>query len=68
MKPLLFVTACTLCLLNITIFVTLHGECIEIHTPNNIYPCTDEIKQDTGCWDENNETQLCGASWEQVES
>ncbi len=67
MKPLLLVTVCSLCLLNITIFVTPDGECIEIHTKDSIYPCTDEIKRDTGCWDENGETELCGASWIQVE-
>lgn len=68
MKPLLLVTFCTLCLLNLRIFITPDGECVRIETDDNAYPCTDEIKRDTGCWDENGETQLCGASWIQVES
>lgn len=68
MKSLLFIVICTLCLLNITIFVTPEGECVRIETDDNAYPCTDEIKRDTSCWDENNETQLCGAKWEQVKS
>lgn len=59
---------CTLCLLIIRIFVTHDGECLRIETRDNIYPCTEEVKVDTGCWDENGETQLCGASWIQVES
>jgi len=58
---------CTLCLLNIKIFITPEGECVEIRANNSVYPCTDFIKIDTGCWDENQETQLCGASWEQIE-
>lgn len=58
---------CTLCLLNIKIFITPEGECVEIRENDNIYPCTDYIKQDTGCWDEEGNTELCGASWEQVE-
>ena len=53
---------------NITIFVTPEGECVRIETDDNAYPCTDEIKRDTSCWDENGETELCGAKWEQVKS
>jgi len=54
---------CTLCLLTLHIFVTPDGECLRIETNDNTYPCTEEVKRDTGCWDENDETQLCGASW-----
>lgn len=54
---------CTLCLLAIRIFVTPDGECLRIETNDNIYPCTEEVKVDTGCWDEDGNTQLCGASW-----
>ncbi len=68
MKPFLFVTLCTLCLLNIRIFITPDGECLRIETDDNEYPCTDEIKRDTECWNDDGETQLCGASWIQVES
>ena len=68
MKPFLFVTLCTLCLFNLRIFITPDGECVRIETDDNAYPCTDEIKRDTGCWNENDETQLCSASWIQVES
>lgn len=54
---------CTLCLLTIRIFMTPDGECLRIEANNNIYPCTDEVKVDTGCWDEDGNTQLCIASW-----
>lgn len=54
---------CTLCLLTIRIFITSDGECLRIETNNNVYPCTDEVKVDTGCWNEDGETLLCGASW-----
>ena len=36
MKPLLFATVCTLCLLNITIFVTPEGECVRIETDESV--------------------------------
>ena len=68
MKPLLFILICALCLLSLRIFITPDGECVRIETGDNVYPCTDEIKRDTGCWDENDKTQLCSASWIQVES
>ena len=58
---------CTLCLLNIKIFIMPDGECVEVRTNDRVYPCTDFIKLDTGCWDEEGNTQLCGASWEQIE-
>lgn len=54
---------CTLCLLTIHIYETRDGECLRIESKDRVYPCTDEVKVDTGCWDENGETQLCGASW-----
>ncbi|MBQ1265437.1 MAG: hypothetical protein IIY06_01535 [Proteobacteria bacterium] len=54
---------CTLCLLAIRIFVTPDGECLRIETNDSIYPCTEEVKVDTGCWAEDGNTQLCGASW-----
>ena len=57
---------CTLCLLTIRIFMTPDGECLRIETRDNIYPCTEEVKVDTGCWDEDGNTQLCGASWIEV--
>ena len=49
------------------ILVSSSGECIEVRTADNTYPCTDEIMQDTGCWDESGNTQLCGASFIQVD-
>jgi hypothetical protein len=58
---------CALCLQNIKILVTPDGECIEIHTKDSIYPCTDDIKRDTGCWDDKGNTELCGASWIAIE-
>ncbi len=57
---------CILCLMALQIFVTPDGACVEIRTPDGTYPCTDEIKRDTGCWDENMDTQLCAASWIQI--
>lgn len=54
---------CILCLLSIRIFVTPDGDCLRVETDNAVYPCTEEIKRDTGCWDEDEHTQLCGASW-----
>lgn len=68
MKRLQALIICTLCLLNIQIFVTPGGECVEIRTDDgSSFPCTDYIKQDTGCFDEEGNGQLCGASWEQIE-
>ena len=58
---------CALCLLNIKILVTPTGECIEIRTKDSAYPCTDDIKRDTGCWDSAGNTELCGASWIEIE-
>lgn len=58
---------CILCTLLLQILVTSDGECIEIRTRDVVYPCTSEVMQDSGCWDENGETQLCGASWIQVD-
>lgn len=40
--------------------------CLRIETKDNTYPCTEEVKVDTGCWDEDGNTQLCGASWIEV--
>lgn len=59
-------TFCTLCLLTIRIFVTPDGECLRIETRDNIYSCTEKVKVDTGCWDEDGNTQLCGARWIEV--
>lgn len=68
MNYLQTIIICTLCFLNLQIFVAPDGECIEIRTNDGAsFPCTDYIKQDTGCFDEKGNTQLCGASWEQVE-
>lgn len=68
MKYIQAVILCALCLQGVKILVTPDGECIEIRTKDIIYPCADEIKIDTGCWDEQGNTQLCGASWIEVES
>lgn len=58
---------CTLCSLTLSIFVTPDGECLSIETKDQIYPCTEEVKLDTGCWDEDGHTQLCGARWLEVQ-
>ena len=57
---------CILCTLLLQILVTADGECIEIRTHDNVYPCTEEVKRATGCWDEDGHTQLCGARWIEV--
>ena len=54
---------CILCLMSIRIFVATNGDCLRVETDNAVYPCTEEIKRDTGCWDEHGKTQLCGAIW-----
>lgn len=56
-----------LCALNLTIYITPDGECLRVETNYNDYPCTNEVKLDTGCWDEEGNTQLCGARWVEVE-
>ena len=58
---------CFLYLLVIRIFVTADGECLRIETNYGTYPCTEEVKRATGCWDEDGHTQLCGASFIQVD-
>lgn len=58
---------CTLCLLNLRIFITPEGECLRVETDDNEYPCTREIKQDTGCFDDNDDGQLCNATWIQID-
>jgi len=67
MKPSIFIVVCMLCALNLTIYITKDGECVRIETNYNTYPCTEEVKLDTGCWDEEGNTQLCGARWIEVE-
>lgn len=57
------VTACLLCHFNVIILVDSDGECVEIRTDDNTFPCTDEVKADTGCWDDEGNSQLCGASF-----
>ena len=57
---------CALCFIVTRILITPEGECLRIETEYASLPCTEEIMQSTGCWDENNETQLCGASWIEV--
>jgi hypothetical protein len=59
-------SACILCTLLLQILVTSDGECIEIRTRDAVYPCTAEVMQDSGCWDEDGHTLLCGASWIEV--
>ncbi len=51
------------CTLFLMIFVTAEGECLRIETNYGTYPCTEEVKRATGCWDEDGHTQLCGARW-----
>lgn len=60
-------SACVLCTLLLQILVTSDGECIEIRTRDAVYPCTAEVMQDSGCWDAEGNSQLCGASWIQVD-
>lgn len=49
--------------LMLSIFVTADGECVRIETNYRTYPCTEEVKRATGCWDDHGNTQLCGARW-----
>lgn len=63
MKQLL---VCMLCTVNLWIVIDSEGKCIEIRDEQSTYPCTEFIMIDTGCWDENGETQLCSAQWEQI--
>jgi hypothetical protein len=67
MKKLFLLVICTLCLVRIRILVTPNGECLEIQTDKAVYDCTEDVKIDTACWDEDGNTQLCGAKWIQVE-
>lgn len=54
-----------LCTVNLWIIIDSDGNCVEIRDEQTTYPCTDAVKLDTGCWNENGETQLCSAQWEQ---
>lgn len=58
---------CILCTLPLTIYLSPDGECICIETDHADYPCTPETMQDSGCWDEDGHTQLCGARWVEVD-
>lgn len=62
MKQLL---VCMLCTVNLWIVIDSDGNCVEIRDEQTAYPCAEAVKLDTGCWDENGETQLCAAQWEQ---
>ena len=55
------------CTLLLTILVNADGECLRIETNYGTYPCTEEVKRATGCWDEDGHTQLCGARWIEVD-
>lgn len=57
---------CMLCTVNLWIIIDSEGKCIEIRDEQNTYPCTEFVMIDTGCWDENGDTQLCSAQWEQI--
>jgi hypothetical protein len=59
------ILTCMLCAVNLWIVIDSDGNCVEIRDEQTTYPCTDAVKLDTGCWDENGETQLCSAQWEQ---
>lgn len=59
--------ACMLCALDLTIYTTADGECVRIETHYADYPCTPETMQDSGCWDEAGQSQLCGARWVEVD-
>lgn len=63
----LAIAICTLCLLDIQIFVDVDGNCMAIRDKKSgtWYPCTEENMEDTACW-ENGVGQLCGANWIQV--
>lgn len=54
---------CLLCTVNLWIVIDNEGKCIEIKDEQNTYPCTEKVMIDTGCWDEQLETQLCGANF-----
>lgn len=61
---------CILCLFRIEIYINRDtGECLDILevASDRHHPCTDENKRDTGCWDEDGNTQLCDAKWIEVE-
>ena len=62
MKQLL---VCMLCTVNLWIVIDSEGKCIEIRDEQNTYRCTEFVMIDTGCWDENGETQMCAAQLEQ---
>jgi hypothetical protein len=55
-----------LCTVNLWIAIDSDGNCVEIRDEQTTYPCTDAVKLDTGCWDENGETQLCSAQWIEI--
>ena len=58
--------SCVLCLLNVQIFINAQGECLDIVADGNHYPCTQEVVIDTGCYDEEGNTELCNAQWIQI--
>ena len=57
------IITCLLCAVNLWIFIDNEGKCIEIRDGQTAYPCAQYIMIDTGCWDENLETELCGATF-----
>lgn len=61
-----YLITCLLCTVNLWIIIDNEGKCIEIRTNDNTFPCTKEIMIDTGCWDNDGNSELCNASWEQI--
>ena len=57
---------CLFCTLPVMSILTHNGECVEIWINNHRYPCTDDVKAETGCWDDNGQTQLCDADWIEI--
>ena len=61
---------CILCLLRLEVFYNGEtGECIDIKdaTTGEHFECSEENQIDTGCWDEDGNTELCSATMNEME-